>query len=134
MLNETFFEFSNTVIFLQKFSCDESSTFQLDDCGLRKDRIPRQWTDWKILTECRSSCLIGGSGVRLVTRQCLQSQCEGLQRSVQLCHTTSASTYNCKEVLSTQHYAAKICQKYKVNDILSKAERGRPKADRAKRL
>ena len=65
-------------VLLQRFSC-ESVTYKLNHktCRKRKQRLS-PWTHWKVLTGCTHSCIDGGAGLRLVTRECLAPRtCQG---------------------------------------------------------
>lgn len=100
------------------FSCDDN-IHKLSP-NLCDNRSQRQtfWTQWKTVTGCTNSCIVPGSGLRLVTRECTrqkQSECVGLRHSVQLCQERSASSFLCQEMLSPDAYASKVCSKYKVS-------------------
>ena len=43
------------------------------------------WSDWKLVSSCRSGCLHYSKGLRLVQRNCLSGDCQGPTSSVQLC-------------------------------------------------
>lgn len=56
--------------------------------------------------------MIPGVGLRLVTRECLSSPiCHGLKHSVQLCQDRSASSFNCKKLLTPDEYASGVCSR-----------------------
>ena len=102
----------------QKFDCHSSGTYLLDRsrCQKRSQRQVPNWSSWKVMTSCSGSCLAPvGSGIRLVTRQCLNadqgSKCSGVKHSVQLCQSRN---FQCSILESGSQYATKVCTRYQV--------------------
>ncbi|XP_077499607.1 A disintegrin and metalloproteinase with thrombospondin motifs 18-like [Amblyomma americanum] len=76
------------------------------------------WGPWHAVSECRHSCLAGGSGFQLVARECNAiSRCTGKKETYKLCD----STRKCRGMVTADQYATKVCEKYrrKYSSLLS---------------
>ncbi|KAH9366484.1 hypothetical protein HPB48_015278 [Haemaphysalis longicornis] len=83
---------------------------------------PSGWGPWHAVSECRHSCLAGGSGFQLVARECNAiSRCVGKKETYKLCD----STRKCRGLVSADQYATKVCEKYRRKYVSLLSGRGR---------
>ncbi|XP_064479441.1 A disintegrin and metalloproteinase with thrombospondin motifs 16-like isoform X2 [Ornithodoros turicata] len=99
----------------QGFDCNGRSTEDefLEECvrtSAAMVRAPAGWGPWHTVSECRHSCLLGGTGFQLVARECNSiPRCRGKRETFKLCDSTA----KCSNMISADQYATKVCGKYR---------------------
>ena len=85
----------------KRFTC-QSQRFRLSQCQV--------WTRWKSLDGCQNACILPGTGLTMVKRECLGQDCTGLKHSLKMC-----SSFDCQNPRSPDNYASDICSNYQVS-------------------
>lgn len=99
----------------QGFDCNGRSTEEdsAEECARTSAamvRSPAGWGPWHTVSECRHSCLVGGTGFQLVARECNAiSRCRGKRETFRLCD----STVKCSGMMTPDQHATKVCEKYR---------------------